>query len=162
MKALLPQRCPLLYLYAAWLLYLLGFGYLLAQEGLFKTSVWAVAIPVALWWYVRVFPRISAYVGYGQVDDVPAEALEPLPARVKLYTSMGCPFCPIVEKRLRVLQETMGFQLEHVDLTVRPDRALGKAIGSVPVVEVGDQRIVGHATSEDLAALITRTSAALT
>ena len=48
----------------------------------------------------------------------------------------------------------MGFTLEVVDLTLRPQLLAKRGIRSVPVVEVGGRRLVGNATSEQLAALI--------
>jgi predicted transcriptional regulator len=41
-----------------------------------------------------------------------------------------------------------------VDVTACPDILTRKEIRSVPVIEVGDQRIVGYATSEQIANLI--------
>ncbi len=71
-----------------------------------------------------------------------------------MYSSSGCPFCPIVERRLRDLQQEMRFELQHIDVTVRPGLVKAKKIKSVPVVEVGGRRLVGHATTRDLADLI--------
>ncbi|MFQ5690706.1 MAG: glutaredoxin family protein, partial [Gemmatimonadota bacterium] len=67
---------------------------------------------------------------------------------------LGCPFCPLVEGRLRTLAEEMGFEFEHVDVTLRPELVRTKRIRSVPVVEVGDRRLVGNATSRELVDLI--------
>ncbi len=80
-------------------------------------------MPVGLWGYVRIFPRISQYLGYGGV-------------------------------RLDVLREQMGFDLEYVDVRAKPGVLTSKGIKAVPVVEVGDRRLVGHATSEQLAELV--------
>ena len=48
----------------------------------------------------------------------------------------------------------MGFELRREDVTLRPDLVRAKRIRSVPIVEVGDRRLVGHATSQQLARLI--------
>ncbi|MCZ7568273.1 MAG: hypothetical protein M5U01_06775 [Ardenticatenaceae bacterium] len=48
----------------------------------------------------------------------------------------------------------MGFDVEEVDLTLKPDLLVAKGIRAVPVVAAGEQRLVGHATSEQRAALI--------
>jgi hypothetical protein len=48
----------------------------------------------------------------------------------------------------------MGFELEAVDVTLRPDILTGKRIYAVPAVEVDGRWHVGHATSQQLAALI--------
>lgn len=71
-----------------------------------------------------------------------------------MYGALGCPFCPLVEERLRGLQAKMGFELRHVDVSLRPDVLRSKGLRSVPVIEVGDRRLVGNATSRELADLV--------
>jgi hypothetical protein len=41
------------------------------------------------------------------------------------------------------------------DVTLNPQTIMMKGIRSVPVVEVGDHRLVGNSTTEQLAGLIT-------
>ena len=154
MKQLLPQECPLLFLYLTWALYLAGLIAFPIRGELLLAGAWLVAFPLALWGYVRVFPRISQLLGYGRVDDVAASDTPQLKQTVTMYSSLGCPFCPLVEGRLRELEKKMGFELRYVDVTLKPALALGKKIRSVPVVEVGDRRLVGHATTQELAKLI--------
>lgn len=154
MKQLLPQECPLLLIRLTWLVYLGGMVALPLRGDLPAALVWLFALPLAVWAYVRVFPRISPFLGYGRVDDVPAPGAGHVRTAVVMYGSLGCPFCPLVERRLRALQEIMGFELVYVDVTLRPDVVRAKGIRSVPVVEVGDRRMVGHATTEELADLI--------
>lgn len=48
----------------------------------------------------------------------------------------------------------MGFTLKMIDVTLKPQTLMMKGIRSVPVVEVGDHRLVGISTTEQLAALI--------
>jgi len=48
----------------------------------------------------------------------------------------------------------MGFTLKTFDVTLDPRTLLTKGIRSVPVVEVGDSRLVGNSTTEQLATLI--------
>lgn len=74
---------------------------------------------------------------------------------VVFYSAVACPFCPIVEERLDELRRRLDFRLRKVDVTLKPGLRKEKAIRSVPVVEVGDRRTVGHATTAELAALIT-------
>jgi predicted rRNA methylase YqxC with S4 and FtsJ domains len=50
----------------------------------------------------------------------------------------------------------MGFTLHRIDVTLKPQILLQKGIKSVPVVEVGQNRLVGHATTEQLVELIER------
>ena len=78
---------------------------------------------------------------------------------VTLYTALGCPFCPIVEKRLLALRESMNFEIEKIDVILRPDLLASKGIRAVPVIEVREHRIEGNATSEKLASLILGKSA---
>ena len=48
----------------------------------------------------------------------------------------------------------MGFTLTTFDVTLDPQTLMTKGIMSVPVVEVGDHRLVGNSTTEQLARLI--------
>lgn len=116
--------------------------------------VWLVLIPCCRLAYLRFFPRISNWIGYGRVEDHLPSSVNKAPVEVTYYSLLGCPFCPIVERRLEALQKEMGFTLTRVNLTLRPQMATSKGIQSVPVVEVGKDRLVGNATTEQLARLI--------
>jgi hypothetical protein len=59
-----------------------------------------------------------------------------------------------VEQRLKTLQAEMDFTLTKIDLTLKPQLAASRGIRSVPVVEVGADRLIGNATTEQLAHLI--------
>jgi glutaredoxin len=146
MKALLPQQCPLVFLYFSWALYIAGLIYFPWRGDYALAAVWLVVLPLAWWGYVQLFPRVAPLLGYGSVADEAPEAIEAGGGRVVIYSSVGCPFCPIVEKRLNALQEQMGFELQRIDVTLRPDLLRDKGIRGVPVVEVGKRRLVGHAT----------------
>jgi glutaredoxin len=128
--------------------------YLPVRGELLFAAVWLVAFPLALWGYVRVFPRISHFLGYGRVEDVAAANTPQSKQLVTMYSSLGCPFCPLVEKRLRALEKEMGFEFTYVDVTLKPELVRGKNIRSVPVIEVDDRRLVGNATTQELANLI--------
>lgn len=160
-RPLLKQECPLAFVVLAWSMYIGGTGLLLVLRQWFLAATWIVVAPATMWAYIRWFPAISPWMGYGHVDDVPAVPAVSA-ATVTLYTALGCPFCPIVQRRLHDLQTTMGFALREVDVTGRPDILTRKGIWSVPVVEVDDRRLVGHATSERLAAFIAGRSDART
>jgi Glutaredoxin and related proteins len=153
-KRLLKQECPLAFVVLAWLMYVGAIPVLAFQRQWLLLAVWIVLAPALMWAYIRWFPSISPYMGYGRLDDRPAVAVATSPVDVTVYTAIGCPFCPIVKRRLTQLQPKMGFQLHDVDVTARPDILTRKGIWSVPVVEIGDRRLVGHATSEQLANLI--------
>lgn len=152
-KSLLKQECPLAFVVLAWSMYIAGAGLLLILRQWLLAAAWIVVAPTTMWAYIRCFPAIAPWMGYGRVDDVPAVATLSA-ATVTLYTALGCPFCPIVQRRLRELQTTMRFDLREVDVTTRPDILTRKGIWSVPVVEVGERRLVGHATTERLAHFI--------
>lgn len=150
----LKQQCPV---YVFVLFVLLGgaiFILLLSVTNIIGGLVWLVLWPTFLLVYLRFFPAISPFIGYGRVDDVQPTAQRPTPTRVRLYTSLACPFCPLVKSRLRALQAQMGFELEIVDVSLRPDVLISKGVMSVPMVEVGQGRLVGNATSQQLAQLI--------
>lgn len=158
MKALLPQQCPLAFLYLSWALYFAGLIYLPLRGDYGLAAVWLVALPLGGWGYVRLFPRIAHLLGYGSVADEAPEVVERQVGPVTMCGSLGCPFCPIVEGRLEALQPQMGFTLRHIDVTLRPDLLREKGIRAVPVVEVGERRLVGHATTRELVELIRGTA----
>jgi glutaredoxin len=154
-KALLKQECPLAFVVLAWTMYIAGIPILFALGQVGMMLAWIVLAPVAMWGYVHWFPSISRFMGYGRVDDRPAMLTARADVEVTVYTALGCPFCPIVKRRLAALEPKLGFHLREVDVTARPGILISKGIWSVPVVEVGNRRIVGHATTEQLANLIT-------
>jgi glutaredoxin len=103
--------------------------------------------------YVRWFPHISQWVGYGSVADTPADSAAmcgQLP-RVTLYTANVCPFCPIMKRRLAELQRHNRFDVEEVDVTFRPEIVRAKGLRSVPVLEANGRLLVGNATSAQIA-----------
>ena len=151
---MMPQECRLAFVYLTGVLYVAGPIYFLVVGEPVAAVFWLIGFPLAYRAYTRVFPSISQLLGYGRVDDVPAPRVSPSSRAVTMYSSFGCPFCPIVEERLRALETEMGFDLEHVDVTLRPNLVREKKIRSVPVVEVDDRRLVGHATTRELAELI--------
>lgn len=133
----------------------------LAYEGRWPTFVvWLVLVPGFKWAYLRFFPRISKWRGYGSLEDKLPTTVGKARVEVTYYSLLGCPFCPIVSQRLEALQKEMNFGLTKIDLTLKPQLAADKGIQSVPVVEVGKDRLVGNATSEQLAKLIAHSQAA--
>jgi len=93
-------------------------------------------------------------MGYGSVADQPAKNLRRTNTKVTLYTGVGCPFCPIVKRRLTELQSKMGFELNEIDVTFKPELLIAKGIRALPVVEIGKSQWIGNATSEQLANFI--------
>jgi len=160
----MKQQCYMAVIYLNWLLLATGLVYLSFTHRYALAGAWLVTLPLFLFAYIRYFPLMSRAMGYGKVDDTPADHLEPSafqnesPAlTVTLYTALGCPFCPIVERRLREMQTRMKFKIDKVDVTLRPDLLTSRGIRAVPVVEVDARRIEGNATTEQLSSLITGT-----
>lgn len=150
----MKQECPMLFIYLSWLVYVGGVVYFSLQGDWAFALAWLIFLPLFIWVYIISFPRISRFIGYGRVDDQEPNSISHAPAKVTFYVALGCPFCPVVERRLEKLQCEIGFELEKVDITLKPGLLAKKGIRSVPVVEVGDRHLVGHATSEQLAQLI--------
>jgi glutaredoxin len=150
----MKQQCRISMVYLSWAVYLGG----LAASAWY--SYWAfgavllVTVPVIQWMYIRKFPSLSASMGYGRITDEPTGTVVPAPVKVTLYTAPGCPFCPLIERRLESLQKTMNFSLEKIDVTLRPDLLASKGIRSVPVVEVPGRFLFGLATTKDLSTAI--------
>lgn len=155
----MKQQCYLVAIYLNWLLLVGGVGCLLYIGRYGFAMAWLIFVPLVLWLYIRVFPSISQSMGYGEVHDHPAQNITDsnqnrTASTVTLYTALGCPFCPIVEKRLSALRKRMSFELKKIDVTLRPDLLSSKGIRAVPVIEVGERRLQGNASSEQLSELI--------
>lgn len=116
--------------------------------GLFVLAVGVIAQPL----YIRWFPHMSRWMGYGSVEDMPATALPTGPEipRVTFYTASVCPFCPIVRKRLAELQRHTSLEIREIDVTFRPEIIRAKGLRSVPVLEANGQLLVGNATSAQI------------
>jgi predicted transcriptional regulator len=61
-----------------------------------------------------------------------------------------------MEQRVEDLRKQMGFTLEKIDVTLRPDLLAAKGIRSVPVVEAGGRFFFGLVTTKELAEAIAR------
>jgi glutaredoxin len=146
------QRCHLAAVWLTWLgLPLLAILIGLRAGVIAGVAVLAVGV-VAQVAYVRWFPRMSKWMGYGSVADTPAEPASltaPLP-HVTLYTASVCPFCPIIRRRLAELQQHSRFDVEEVDVTFRPEIVRAKGLRSVPVLEANGRLLVGNATSAQI------------
>jgi glutaredoxin len=149
----MEQRC---HLSAVWLTWL-GLPLLAVVVGLRVGLVPALAVLglgiVGQVLYLRWFPHISRWVGYGSVIDTPADPA-PISAslpHVTLYTANVCPFCPIIKRRLAELQRHGRFEVEEIDVTFRPDVIRAKGLRSVPVLEANGRLLVGNATSAQIA-----------
>ena len=148
----MKQECRIWYVWMAWA-GIPGIALLLGlmvdwRAGLL-TLIAGVAFQVA---YVRWFPHLSRWVGYGSVADVPAPASTRagVAGQVVLYTARGCSFCPIIRQRLAGLQGELGFELVARDVTFQPRWVAEKGIQSVPVTEAHGRYLVGNGTSAEI------------
>jgi glutaredoxin len=150
----MKQQCHISFVYGSWLILAGGIIFYLLRGNYLQASLWLFFVALFLWLYVRYFSFLARYMGYGSVQDQPATKVERTSVRVVLYTGVGCPFCPIVERRLKELQSKMDFDLGHVDITLKPGLLVSKGIRALPVIEIGDAQWVGNGTSEQLAQFI--------
>jgi hypothetical protein len=154
------QQCNVAGLALSWIGYAAGLGYFSYQREWVAGLLWMVGVPSLRWALFHFFTDISRFLGYGRIVDklapIRPQHADPRAARVAVnfYSFFSCPFCPIVLGRLQALQEQMGFTLKTFDVTLNPQMLMAKGIKSVPVVEVGDYRLVGNSTTEQLADLI--------
>ena len=148
---LMKQQCHISMIYLSWAVYLGGFATAAWYGNWPIAAAWLIVTPLIQWLYIRKFPRLSTSMGYGEISDEPAAENPPAAATVRLYTALGCPFCPLIEQRLEKLQHEAGFTLEKIDVTVRPDLLASKGIRSVPVVEVGGECLFGLVSTKQLA-----------
>lgn len=157
-EATKKQQCALTNLYFGLLvfatLYAGGLIFYAYRDNWPALLLWLVLLPCARWVGLRLSPLTSKWRGYGSVEDKLPSSVNKAHIEVTVYSHNACPFCPILKRRLGALQKEMGFTLSEIDLTVKPKIATSKGIKSVPVVEVGSNRLVGNATTEQLAQLI--------
>jgi glutaredoxin len=154
----MKQQCHISMIYLTWAMYAGGLVYFGWRGQWVMALVWLAGVPLFEWLYIRKFPSLSRSLGYGRIVDEAAEAAGNAPAKVVLYTALGCPFCPLMEQRVEDLRKQMGFTLEKIDVTLRPDLLTAKGIRSVPVVEVGARLLFGLVTTKELAAAIAEVS----
>jgi glutaredoxin len=150
----MKQQCHISFVYGSWLFAVCGICYYLFERNYLHALLWPVFILFFLWLYVRLFPSLSSYMGYGSMEDRPANHVIPSEIKVILYTGIGCPFCPIVKRRLLGLQSRMLFELREVDVTFKPEMLVSTGIRSLPVIQIGDARWIGNGTSAQLAEFI--------
>jgi glutaredoxin len=154
------QQCNVVGLALGWIGYAVGTAYFTYRQQWVVALLWMAGVPGLRWALYHFFPIISRFLGYGRIADK-FSSISPVhadpqaaPVAVNFYTFFSCPFCPIVLARLQALQKQMGFTLQIIDVTLKPQTLMTKGIRSVPVVEVGEHRLVGNSTTEQLAALI--------
>lgn len=152
----MEQRCHLSMVWLTWLGLPLVAVVTWFRVGLLPGAIVLAVGIVAQVLYLRWFPYMSKWMGYGSVADTPAPP-GPVSAprlHVTLYTANVCPFCPIVKRRVAELQQQGTFEVREVDVTFKPDIIREKGIRSVPVLEAGGRMLVGNATSAQIAAFL--------
>lgn len=151
-EATVKQQCTLTTLYFGVMtfaiLYAVGVVFCIHEGNWPVLLAWLVLLPFARWVALRLFPFTSKWGGRGSVDDKLPSIVKKAHVDVAFYSHNGCPYCPIVKRRLEALQREMDFTLTKIDLSFRPQVARSAGIQSVPVVEVGKERLVGNATTE--------------
>jgi len=154
----IKQQCGLTRLYFALVMFSIiyagGIIFFAYRKNWLILLLWLVGIPIARWASVRLSGFTTKLRGYGPVIDRLPSGVSKAPIEVAFYSHNGCPYCPIVKQRLEALQKEMGFTLTKTDLSFKPQVATSKGIRSVPVVEAGSERLVGNATTEQMAQLI--------
>ena len=152
------QECRLWNVWIAWVA-MPGFALVMSLLGRWQVGVLVLVVGIAFQLaYVRWFPHLSRWLGYGSVADVPAQttARVAVPTQVTLYTARGCPFCPIMRQRLSQLQGELGFKMVEHDVTFRPGLVAAKGLQSVPVIEAHGEYLVGNATSAELLGFLSK------
>jgi thiol-disulfide isomerase/thioredoxin len=152
----MKQQCHISMIYLTWAIYAGGLVYFGWYGQWALALFWLAGVPLFEWLYIRKFPSLSPLMGYGRIVDEGAEAAGNAPVKVVLYTALGCPFCPLIEQRLEDLRKQMGFTLEKIDVTLRPDLVTAKGIRAVPVVEAAARLLFGLVTTKELAAAIAK------
>jgi hypothetical protein len=150
------QQCSVAGLILSWAGYVAGVAFFVWQRNWTGALAWLILVPLVRWILFRNFPAVSRFFGYGRVDDQLPSKVTSTPLTVTFYSFFSCPFCPIVLRRLEALKPAMGFTLQCVDVSLKPAILSARKIRSVPVVEAGGARLVGNATSEQLAVFIAR------
>jgi glutaredoxin len=157
-EASLKQQCGLPRLYIAVVMFSIiyagGIVFFAYRKNWPVLLLWLVWLPSARWASVRLSGFTTKLRGYGPVEDKLPSSVSKAQIEVAFYSHNGCPYCPIVKQRLEALQKEMGFTLTKTDLSFKPQVAANKGIRSVPVVEVGNERLIGNATTEQMAQLI--------
>jgi len=106
----MKQQCNIAFIYGSWFITSWRVS-LLSHPGKRPPGCTLVGfIALFLWLYVRYFPSVSRFMGYGSVADQEATNVRPSHSKVTFYTGLGCPFCPLVKRRLHELQSKMGFE----------------------------------------------------
>ncbi len=157
----MKQQCYIASIYGSWLFIIAIFAFYVSRGNYLEAVLLPLFVAYFLWLYVKYFPKLSKVMGYGSVDDQVAENVQRSIVTVYFYSGIGCPFCPLVKRRLTELQQRIGFTLVEQDVTLKPDTLIAKGIRALPVIEIGNARLVGNATSQQLAQFIAANSKAV-
>src|SRR5947207_5879152 len=157
-EATMKQQCGLPRLYIAVVMFAIiyagGVVFFAYKKNWPALVLWLILTPCARWASIRLSALTTKLRGHGSVEDKLPSSVNKAHIEVAFYSHNGCPYCPIVKRRLEALQKEMDFTLTKTDLTFQPQIAAKKGIRSVPVVEVGNERLIGNSTTEQMAQLI--------
>jgi hypothetical protein len=76
-------------LFLSWAAYAVGVIFWVLQKDYVAALAWLALVPLGWWAYIRVFPAISRYVGYGGIEDRPAVEVNLAAVKVVYYTAPG-------------------------------------------------------------------------
>ena len=96
----LKQQCHISFIYLSWVIFIAGLAFFLISANYIVFIAWLLGVPLFQWLYIVNFPKLSTMMGYGSVNDKSPIKYKRIETEVTFYTGLGCPFCPIVKKRL--------------------------------------------------------------
>ncbi len=154
----MKEECKIGMIWFTWLgipILSIGFG---ISQGWWAAAFILIVGVLGQIFYIRSFPQLSKFLGYGSVNDVTVESTQEFKSlpMVTLYTANVCPFCPIVKQRLINLQRDLKFELQEIDITFKPSLIKEKGFQSVPIIEIEGDYWVGNATSAQILSFIAK------
>ena len=72
----MKQQCYISFIYGSWFILLGGLIFYVVEGRYLQAVFWVFFIVLFLWLYVRNFPSLSRYLGYGLVADQPAKEVQ--------------------------------------------------------------------------------------
>jgi hypothetical protein len=149
-EATMKQQCTLTNLYFGLLMFAIlyagGVVFFAYRDNWPILVLWLPLLPCARWVGLWFSPLISKWRGQGPVDDKLPSSVTTAHVEVAFYSSERLSFLHDRETASGTFAKGDGFHAHE-------DRPYFQTTGSVPVVEVGKERLIGNATTELLARL---------
>jgi hypothetical protein len=95
----MKQQCSVSIVYGSWLILIAGLFFWTLKGEYFQAFSWGIFIGFFLWLYVRFFPHLSRYLGYGSVEDQRANDIKQVKTEVILYNRCRMPLLSGRKKR---------------------------------------------------------------